>query len=722
MDRESILRLGEAYNQIEENIAQRQAERYKKALEKIVKDLPQGIMQGGANIESGLTGNDAATKERERQRRLNDPKLRAVDRATGQQGVDPFGKQSQMTQDQESGRTNIPRTDAQGKRIYTDADRPQGYHTIKKDGKDIRRYWDSKNKSWRVDPDGQFQMGVEKPNDPAAREIRRDSAPGPKVFNMSTDNPLDTLKDQGSKMFDAIRGVGPGPQDVKGLDDPLGLGDATGLKPQGSGTKDTNAQSTSSGMTPAELKAAQDKVNQQRADGKMGGLPSDYKETELEAGRNAEASRPGAGLPVSGGGNQAPGERRGPGPKETGSGNLTPMQQWAKNFPKLAAKVKPGQAGYDEIQRMDQPSSTPATQSQNTSKLGDTKTRTQQAFSNQNQGLNKVSQPIARSMSRVNDASSKMNNVKQSNSKLAFRGLPESYSPDDIVMDFLMEGLNHDEQSARALMPHISPEFRAYIEENWASDWAKKAGSFINNAGRAIKRGTEGKKVDKDSNPVHRTLNSITRGTGDTLKSFGSGLTQKGGDKDSAVKDQKDRDEKKDEPKKDEPKNDGPGRTPPSVRRVPEKSAPKTTGSDDKVGGRLGSALKWASDPKNKDAWMKEALDAMADGLTEGRGLSGDKDDYQKMRDRNANAGHTPGNTYATAQRRMRSDLLRGKKKERGEKKGGKPAWMSDEQWLAHTKGQLAFKRPDSVAGKRQRDNDAMEKAERGGTKNNRGS
>lgn len=27
----------------------------------------------------------------------------------------------------------------------------------------------------------------------------------------------------------------------------------------------------------------------------------------------------------------------------------TPMQQWAKNFPKLAAKVKPGQSGYDEI-------------------------------------------------------------------------------------------------------------------------------------------------------------------------------------------------------------------------------------------------------------------------------------------------------------------------------------------------------------------------------------
>ena len=119
---------------------------------------------------------------------------------------------------------------------------------------------------------------------------------------------------------------------------------------------------------------------------------------------------------------------------------------------------------------------------------------------------------------------------------------------------------------------------------------------------------------------------------------------------------------------------------------------------------------------------LDAVLDAMADGLNEGRGMAAGKSDYDKMRDRNAAAGHTPGNTYATAQRRMRTGLQRGKKKDRGAKTGGKPAWMTDEQWLAHTKGQLALKRPESVAGKRQRDNDAMEKAERGGTKNNRGS
>ena len=31
---------------------------------------------------------------------------------------------------------------------------------------------------------------------------------------------------------------------------------------------------------------------------------------------------------------------------------LTPMQQWAKNYPKLAAKVKPGQSGYSDIQKL----------------------------------------------------------------------------------------------------------------------------------------------------------------------------------------------------------------------------------------------------------------------------------------------------------------------------------------------------------------------------------
>ena len=59
----------------------------------------------------------------------------------------------------------------------------------------------------------------------------------------------------------------------------------------------------------------------------------------------------------SGGGNQQSQQGKnkdGSNVTQTGANDdgLTPFQQWAKNFPLLAKKVKPGQAGYDEIQQM----------------------------------------------------------------------------------------------------------------------------------------------------------------------------------------------------------------------------------------------------------------------------------------------------------------------------------------------------------------------------------
>ena len=63
---------------------------------------------------------------------------------------------------------------------------------------------------------------------------------------------------------------------------------------------------------PSDLKDTEQKATAagQRAVGKsMGGLPADYKKTELEAGKTAERSRTGAGLPVSGGGNQGQGSK-----------------------------------------------------------------------------------------------------------------------------------------------------------------------------------------------------------------------------------------------------------------------------------------------------------------------------------------------------------------------------------------------------------------------------
>ena len=252
--------------------------------------------------------------------------------------------------------------------------------------------------------------------------------------------------------------------------------------------------------------------------------------------------------------------------KGPNSAGLTPMQQWAKKFPKLAAKVKPGQAGYDDIQKMNSPASQASasvkTPQMNTSKV---QNNTQQAFGNSQ--INKVSQPIARGTSKLRDAADKMNKAASPN--------PQSFS----------------------------------------------------------------------RNPIKTPTKPMTR--------------------------------------------------------------------LDKATSNVGK-------------WEEEVLaDLMADFLGEGRGLSGDKDDYQKMRDRNANAGMTPGNTYATAQRRMRSGVLRGQKKQPGVKVP-KPTHLTPAQELEHrtgmTKARLAQKHSGTAAGRRQIANNAMDAAELGGSKNNRGS
>lgn len=109
----------------------------------------------------------------------------------------------------------------------------------------------------------------------------------------------------------------------------------------------------------------------------MPGLPVDYKQTELAAGAAAERFRPGAGFP----GQQAAADRAyeteksrvaqltaqdpelqryenarklaaapGATPGQVQSAENIGMQMWAKANPTLAAKVKPGQAGYEAIQ------------------------------------------------------------------------------------------------------------------------------------------------------------------------------------------------------------------------------------------------------------------------------------------------------------------------------------------------------------------------------------
>lgn len=105
----------------------------------------------------------------------------------------------------------------------------------------------------------------------------------------------------------------------------------------------------------------------------MPGLPADYKQTELAAGAAAERFRPGAGFP----GQQAAADRAYEQEKarvaqltaqdpeiqryekaraaaktqeEMDAARDIGMQMWAKANPQLAAKVLPGQSGYDAIQ------------------------------------------------------------------------------------------------------------------------------------------------------------------------------------------------------------------------------------------------------------------------------------------------------------------------------------------------------------------------------------
>jgi uncharacterized membrane protein YgcG len=79
------------------------------------------------------------------------------------------------------------------------------------------------------------------------------------------------------------------------------------------------------------------------------------------SGGSGGGSGSGSGGGTGGGSGSVGGGSRPQKPSETPSGKGksdtkdTPMQQWAKANPKLAARVKPGQSGYDEIQKTNIP-------------------------------------------------------------------------------------------------------------------------------------------------------------------------------------------------------------------------------------------------------------------------------------------------------------------------------------------------------------------------------
>ena len=188
-----------------------------------------------------------------------------------------------------------------------------------------------------------------------------------------------------------------------------------------------------------------------------------------------------------------------------------------------------------------------------------------------------------------------MNKVKAKVGQ-AFAGLPE-----EVFIDMLVQkGLAPDTESAKVIAEHMSPEYREHLEESW-----KTAGEFLGNAWDSVKRGTEGKKVRKDANPVHRGLNSVTRGIGDGAKAFGSGLT--GG---STVGDKKTQDTKKETesstppPKKETPKKDTPSSTPASStpQKPKEERAPKKPSGTSRIDSRH---LSGHPIPRTRTPWMK---------------------------------------------------------------------------------------------------------------------
>ena len=102
-------------------------------------------------------------------------------------------------------------------------------------------------------------------------------------------------------------------------------------------------------------------------DASIAGLPTNYKETELQAGAAAEAFRPGAGFP----GQQqfyapqiSPEERAynqersriaqltSATPEERSKLRDEGMRIWAAKYGDFAKKVKPGQSGYEVIQEV----------------------------------------------------------------------------------------------------------------------------------------------------------------------------------------------------------------------------------------------------------------------------------------------------------------------------------------------------------------------------------
>ena len=162
---------------------------------------------------------------------------------------------------------------------------------------------------------------------------------------------------------------------------------------------------------------------------------------------------------------------------------LTPMQQWAKAHPQLAAKVKPGQAGYDEIQKMGQGNKQQPAARQSSSETASPSIQTQQNIQTQRKEQEQAAKRAAqkqqqaptqqtgsqlgsdagvRAASRLRDYSQKMNNANQGSR--AFSGLPEEYKGqmlDEIALTldelYLQEGVDYLDENALGRAAKVFP-------------------------------------------------------------------------------------------------------------------------------------------------------------------------------------------------------------------------------------------------------------------------
>ena len=168
----------------------------------------------------------------------------------------------------------------------------------------------------------------------------------------------------------------------------------------------------------------------------------------------------------------------------------------------------------------------------------------------------------------------------------------------------------------------MSPEYQDHIliSEGWVEDAAKnirKGASAAASAGGAAIKGLKGEKISGSRNAVDRSLNSIGRTSHNVGTRFGRALTGAG-----ATTSPKKAETKTQTPKQETKNDSTPApkaevKSTPSNSSTPSSSSSSNSGNKGKSGGRLDKALDWASDPKNKDAWMdktrKEEYKSIAD-------------------------------------------------------------------------------------------------------------